>query len=41
MDTTPGAGDAFIGTVAKGLSCGADIFQTLRLATFVAADKSA
>ena len=38
VDTT-GAGDAFIGTVAKGLSCGADIFQTLRLATFVAAQK--
>ncbi|CAL6320563.1 unnamed protein product [Bathycoccus prasinos] len=38
VDTT-GAGDAFIGTVAKGLSCGADILKTLRLATFVAAQK--
>ena len=38
VDTT-GAGDAFIGTMAKGLSCSADILKTLRLATFVAAQK--
>ena len=31
--------ETFIGTVAKGLSCGADILKTLRLATFVAAQK--
>jgi sugar/nucleoside kinase (ribokinase family)/Tfp pilus assembly protein PilF len=39
MDTT-GCGDAFIGTIAKGISIGADFLTTMRLATYIAAEKT-